>query len=80
MHTAYLTAVSVLSLTPLLTPASFTADPRVAKTKTPRSLGDILEDWGLNTTLSPLVEVLVFVEHEDASFYTRHQNPNTVAT
>ena len=52
VHTVCLTVASVLSFIALLPPASFVAVPRVAKTKTPRSLGDILEDSELNTTLS----------------------------
>jgi len=35
---------------------------------------------GTEQTLSPLVRVLVSFEHEAGSFYTRHQNPYTVAT
>ena len=56
-YTACLTAVSLLPFTTMLPPASFAAGPRVAKKKTPSSLGDILEDSGLSTTLSPLVWV-----------------------
>jgi len=48
--------------------------PRVDKTKTPRSLGDILTDSGLSKN-SVLLRVLVSAEHEAALFYTRHQNP-----
>jgi len=52
-HTACSIAATVLPFTALLPPASSAAAPRVAKKKTPRSLGDILEDLGLSTTLSP---------------------------
>ena len=34
---------------------------------------------GTEQTLSPVVRVLVSLEHEAAPFYTRHQNPYTVA-
>ena len=44
VHTACSTAATVLPFTALLPPASSAAAPRVAKTKTPRSLGDILKD------------------------------------
>ena len=53
VHTVCSTAANVLPFTAPLPPTSSAAAPRVAKTKTPRSLGDILEDSGLSTTLSP---------------------------
>ena len=49
-----------LGVTALLPPASSAAAPQVTKTKTPRSLTDILEDSGLSTTLSPFRGVNLF--------------------
>ena len=58
--TACSTAATVLPFTALLPPASSAAAHRVAKTKTLRSLGDILKDSGLSTTLSPFQGVSLF--------------------
>ena len=38
------------------------------------------EGLGTGQSLSPMVSVLVSFEHEAGWFYTRHQNPYTVAT
>jgi len=64
--------VSYTVALPLL--VSSAASARLSKSKTPRSLGDILPDWGLSKH-----SVLVSFEHEAGLFYTRHQHPYTVA-